>query len=209
MNPVVVGSTEDCNLARNWGVASMLKIKASDIVSDIRARLSDFELMVKYDLSSDELDTVLKRLANEGEIRLEELQERSPFFDDPANRRETRASPRAYLRVPLPVQELKDPSNQGVITDVSPTGFRARGISAEIGDEKDLIIRASGIESACAIELGATCRWSNKKGGDRWLWETGFKITRVTQEGLSTIQKVITLLNMGDRNLMRSKTRRS
>lgn len=195
------------NLTGDWG--AMVKIKARDIVSDIRARLSDFELMVKYDLSSDGLDTVLNRLANEGEIRLEELQERSAFFDDPANRRETRACPRAYLRVPLPVHESNNPSNRGVITDMSLIGFRVRGISAEIGDEKDLIIDASGIESGCTIELGATCRWSNKMGGDKWLWETGFKIARITPEGLSTIQKGMALLNMGDRNLMRSKTKRS
>ena len=186
----------------------MLKIKARDIVSDIRARLSDFELMLKYALSSDELDTILNRLVNEGEIRLEELQERSAFFDDPVNRRETRAFPRAYLRVPLPVHESDNPSNQGLITDLSQIGFRARGISAEIGDEKELIIDASGIESACAIELRGTCRWTNKKGGHKWLWETGFKIISVTPEALSTIQKVIGLLNMGDRNLMRTKTKR-
>jgi hypothetical protein len=191
------------------GVAWMPKIKARDIVSDIRDRRTDFELMVKYDLSSDELYTVLDRLANEGEIRLEELQERSAFFDDPANRRETRAFPRAYLRVPVPVRESDNPSNQGLITDLSQIGFRARGISAEIGDEKDLIIDASGLESACAIELRGTCRWTNKEGSHKWLWETGFKITGVTPEGLSTIQKVIGLLNMGDRNLMRTKTKRS
>jgi hypothetical protein len=187
----------------------MLKIKARDIVSDIRARVSDFELMVKYALSPDELDTVLNRLVDEREIRLEELLERSAFFDDPANRCETRAFPRAYLRVPLPVHESNNPSNQGVITDMSLTGFRARGISAEIGDAKDLVIDASGIESACTIELRGTCRWTNKKGGHKWLWESGYNITTVTREALSTIQKVIALLNMGDRNLMRAKTKRS
>jgi hypothetical protein len=186
----------------------MPKIKARDIVSDIRDRRLDFELMVKYDLSSDELDTVLNRLVNEGEIRLEELQERSAFFDDPANRRETRAFPRAYLRVPVPVHELNNPSNQGVITDLSRTGFRARRISAEIGNEKDLIIVASGIEGAGAIEVRARCIWTSKKDGNKWLWETGFKLTSITQEGLSKIQKVMTLLNMGDRNVMRSKTQR-
>lgn len=187
----------------------MVKIKARDIVSDIRARLSDFELMVKYGLSSGELDTVLNRLAEEGEIRLEELLERSAFFDDPANRRETRAVPRAYLMIPLPVHEPNNPSNRGVITDLSQIGFRARGILAEVGDAKDLVIDASGIESACAIELRGTCRWTNNKGSHKWLWETGFKITSVTPEGLSTIQRLIGLLNMGDRNLMRTKTKRS
>ncbi len=79
----------------------MRKIKAGKIVDDIRARVSDFELMSKYGLSLEQLEKVLRKLVEVGTIREDEIKERGPFFDNPDNLSTTRRLPRTYLRVPL------------------------------------------------------------------------------------------------------------
>ena len=114
----------------------MGKIKAKEIVADIRARLSDFEIMSKYGLSSKQLEKVLEKLVEAGTIREDEIKERSLFFDDPANRLQTRRFPRIYLRVPLEIEDLNNSSNKGLLVDLSEDGFRTRGIAAVVGEEK-------------------------------------------------------------------------
>ena len=71
----------------------MRKIKAKKIAADIRARMSDFELMSKYELSLEQVEEVLEKLVEAGTIREAEIKERSLFFDDPANRLKTRRFP--------------------------------------------------------------------------------------------------------------------
>ena len=118
----------------------MRKIKAKKIVADIRARVSDFELMSKYGLSLEQLEKVLGRLLEAGEIRGAEIEERGSFFDDPANRSKTRRFPRIYLRVPLEIEDLNDSANKGLLIDLSDDGFRTRGIAAVVGEEKVFLV---------------------------------------------------------------------
>ncbi len=61
----------------------------------------------------------LKELVQGKAIRSAELEERSAYFDDPVNRKLTRATHRAYLRLPVPVEDVNDSSNKGFITDLS------------------------------------------------------------------------------------------
>ena len=66
-------------------------------------------------------------------------EERGLFFDDPANRLQTRRFPRIYLRIPLEIEDLNNSSNRGLLTDLSDDGFRTRGIAAVVGEEKDFL----------------------------------------------------------------------
>ena len=102
----------------------MLTIKARKIAADVRARVSDFELMSKYDLSLEQLEKVLRKLVDAGTIREDEMNERGPFFDDPANRLKTRRFARTYLRIPLEIEDLNEPANKGLLIDLSKEGFR-------------------------------------------------------------------------------------
>jgi hypothetical protein len=177
------------------------KIKATEIVADIRARFTDFELMAKYGLSWDRLQQVLTQLVQAKVIRSAELEERSAYFDDPLNRKLTRASYRAYLRVPVPLQDRDDSENQGVITDLSETGFRTRGIEARVSDERVFSIRAGKVSDVETFELKATCRWF-----DQSEVEAGFAFSAVSDQNLGHIRRLIQTLGMGNRNLLRRKS---
>ncbi len=172
-------------------MSSKIKINTKEILSDIRARVSDFELMSKYRLSSGQLARLLERLREAGMLRREELQERGPFFDDPANRSQTRRLARTYLWRPLLIEDLEDPLNRGLVTDMSVMGFRTRGIRADIGDKKTVAIHSNEFKGGRVINLSAACRWFRKEGVDRNLWIAGFQIIHVLDDDLKLIQRII------------------
>jgi hypothetical protein len=172
-------------------MSSKIKINSKKIVSDIRARASDFELMSKYRLSQEQFDRLLVALVEAGRLRREELMERGAFFDDPANRSQTRRLARTYLWRPLVIEDLKDPSNKGLVSDLSVMGFRTRGIRADIGDKKTFAILSNEFKSGRAINLSAACRWFRKDGADRKLWVAGFQIIHVSDDDLKSIRKII------------------
>jgi hypothetical protein len=180
-------------------------IKASAIVSDIRSGVSDFELMAKYDLSLSQLEKVLQELVKGGAMRRAELDERGPFYDEPCNRLLTRSFSRAYLRIPLSIEDRDDPANGGLIIDLSEHGFRVRGIAIAEDEEKKFLIPAQEVGGVAQIELIATCIWVLQDGRERKLWEAGLKITRISAKGRSSIRRLIKVLSFGDCNIMRRK----
>ena len=182
----------------------MRKIKAKEIVADIRARVSDFEIMSKYGLSLEQLEKVLEALLEAGEIRGAEIKERGSFFDDPANRLQTRRFPRIYLRVPLEIEDLNDSSNKGLLTDLSDDGFRTRGIAAVVGEEKVFLVSLKEVRKR-TVRLRATCAWAKQDVDAKLLKEAGFKIVHISESDLLEIRRVARILGLRDRNLSRKR----
>lgn len=173
------------------------------MVADLRARLSDFELMAKYQLSLHQLQQVIEKLVNSGRIRGAEIKERASFFDEPANRLETRRFPREYLRIPLEIQDLANSSKRGFVIDLSRDGFRTRGMPAAVGEEKGFVMHWS--ESQNTIVLRAKCVWVQQALNQTSLLEAGFKIVQVSDGDLSEMRRLIGLLSLGDRNVPRKR----
>ncbi|AFM24234.1 PilZ domain-containing protein [Desulfomonile tiedjei] len=184
----------------------MRTLKAKHVVADFRARLTDFELMAKYDLSLEELEKVLAQLVKAGLLRPAELYERGLFYDEPQNRVLTRSSGRVYLRVPIPICLLDDPTRAGFLTDLSYKGFRTRMLNIQEGEEATFLVRADEVTQLKAFELTAICIWVNPGERRPQDFQAGFSITRIEPEEVQKIDSLMTLLSFGDRNLMRKKT---
>ncbi len=178
----------------------MRQIKAKEIVADIRARVSDFEIMSKYGLSLEQLEKVLEKLVVAGTIREDEIKERGLFFDDPANRLQTRRFPRIYLRVPLEIEDLNNSSNKGFLIDLSEDGFRTRGIAAVVGEEKGFLVSLKEVRKR-TVRLRATCVWAKQDVDAEVRQEAGFKIVHISESDLLEIRRVTGLLGFRDRNL--------
>jgi hypothetical protein len=182
----------------------MRKIKAKKIAADIRARMSDFELMAKYELSLEQVEKILGELVEAGTIREAEIKERSLFFDDPANRLQTRRFPRIYLRVPLDIEDLNNSSNKGLLTDFSDDGFRTRGIAAVVGEEKVFLVSLKEVRKR-AVRLLAKCAWAKQDVDAKVLREAGFKIVHISESDLLEIRRVAGLLGLRDPSLSRKR----
>lgn len=171
----------------------MAQIKAKNIVEDIRARVSDFELMSKYGLSLQQLQKVLVKLVEAGTLREDEIKERGSFFDNPANRSKTRRSPRTRLRVPLDIEDLNNSANKGILVDISDDGFRAKGLAALVGEEKAFLVSLKGVRKK-AVRLRATCLWIKRQVDAKGLPQAGFKIVHISEGDLLEIRRVADLL---------------
>lgn len=171
----------------------MAKIKAKIIVEDIRARVSDFELMSKYGLTLEQLEKVLERLVEAGTLRESEIKERGSYFDNPANRLKTRRSPRTQLRVPLDIEDLSNSVNKGLLVDLSDDGFRTKGLAAIVGEEKVFSVSLKGVRKR-AVRLRATCSWIKQDVDAGRLQEAGFKIVHISEGDLLEIRRVADLL---------------
>jgi hypothetical protein len=182
----------------------LLRLKAKKIVGDIRARMSDFELMSKYGLSLEQLENVLAKLVEAGRIREDEIKERGPFFDNPANRSKTRRFPRTYLRVPLEIEDVNDSANKGLLVDLSEDGFRTRGLAVRIGEEKVFLVDLKEVRKR-VVRLMATCIWVKQAVEAKVLQEAGFKIVRISESDLLEVGRVARVLSLGDRNLARKR----
>jgi hypothetical protein len=178
-------------------------IKAKEIVVDIRAGLSDSELMGKYGLSAAELRKVVESLTQAGRLRTVEVAQRdaSPLGD--GHKSGTRGLPRSYLRIPPEITDLQNQDNHGLVTDISVKGFRTRGMDCRVGDQKTFLIHCGGMTDTADIEVTATCQWRHAEATDKTLHEAGYRIDQVSERGLIDIQKLIRLLSIGDRNRRR------
>jgi uncharacterized protein (DUF433 family) len=76
------------------------KRRVKDVVKDIEAGVTDSYLMGKYDLSSGQLESLLRKIVNTGLVSQEQLDERLSLSDT--------AITKAFVEVQQSVQELDD-----------------------------------------------------------------------------------------------------
>lgn len=178
-------------------------IKAKTVVSDIRAGLSESQLMAKYVLSAAELRQVVASLQRAGHLRDREIEEWHASSEASSGKSGTRELPRAYLRIPPEISDGQDACNRGLVTDISVGGFRTRGLAASVGERKIFLIHACEIADTGDIRVHATCKWYKAESIDIHMQEAGFRIEAVSEAGAIEIRKLIQLLSIGDRNLRR------
>ena len=115
------------------------KIKAKELVNDIRAGIGDSQLMEKHRLSAKGLQGVFKKLVDARAIRPKELFNRAPSLDDTADVTSFRLIPRDFVDVPLPICDAENPQNMGTIVDVTENGLGIRGFKTKSGETKTLV----------------------------------------------------------------------
>jgi hypothetical protein len=176
------------------------RIKANEFVADFRAGAADLELLEKYNLSQEKLDSVLKKLVSAGALREPEVLERSKSPEEPTNGRRTRELPREYLPFWLGIQDVQNPGVKAVVRDITEKGFRVAGIRAKVNEIKHFLILADVFRSLKPILVEATCRWSDTRGKKKAYHTSGFEITEISREDLkelSDLVEFIELINSG------------
>jgi hypothetical protein len=99
------------------------KIKAKDIVNDIRKGLTDCQLMTTYGLSMKGLQGVFTKLVQAKAIMPQELFNRAPVLaDDSVTVESIRMGPREKIEVTIRVSDDADPKQIGMLRDISLAG---------------------------------------------------------------------------------------
>jgi hypothetical protein len=168
-----------CMSSRNGPV--MNKIRALQIVEDIRSGIEDGQLMSTYKLSRKGLQRVLKRLVNDSLISHEELYQKSDAYRSIADLLAARRSPRLYVPIALKVYR-NETGEKGFIRDISENGMRVAGVQAKAGEKVIFDIPMSDINGLNPLRFEALCRWTRLEGKNRKYPVGGFEITSISKE---------------------------
>lgn len=168
-------------------------IKARDVVNDIRARMTDADLMEKYDLSARGLESLFKKLLDAKAVKRSELYGRFPTKDDTVNLGNLRSAPRNYLAFALPLYDSTDQRNLGVVRDITEKGIQVAGIDTSVDETREFLIKADDFEDIEPFSFKAKCRWTNGTNGAAEP-TAGFEIVDIEDGALKQLREVIITL---------------
>lgn len=165
-----------------------------DFVNDLRAGLSDAELMEKYRLSRDGLKSLAVKLLELRDPVDLETAAGTLMYMDSSGTWHRRREPRYCCRVLIPVYD-ESYWEVGQLGDVTLHGLRVDGIDAEVGQVRALTIGAEQIRGISPIELEAKCKWSQPIGdtGDS---VAGFEILRLSSSARDELVKLIRAVSL-------------
>jgi hypothetical protein len=182
-------------------MAEKRQIKGADIVNDLRSGMADWELQVKYKLSSQALEQVFTKLVESGVIGHAELYESSPFYKEKTDAIKPRAACRADLPLYVPVRDTED-SKTGVLRDISEKGLRVAGIEVAVGQVKTFEVPVDLFVNAAPLLIRAECKWVDSKGKRKPYSVAGFEIVGLSKVHGKLLREFTNLLSfdckMGD-----------
>ena len=170
-------------------MAEKKKIKATDIIVDIREGLTDKELMTKYNLSSKGLQSALSKLIKLQVIDPDEIESRSQLYDDTVNIESMRRAVRVPAPFPIEIRDKKDLNTHGMVRDISDLGVGISGIEAKFNDQRSFVIMCNEVVDVDPIEFEAICRWA--KIGNEGKCTSGFEITHISDSAHTELKKLI------------------
>jgi len=172
-------------------------IKAKEVVPDIRAGMTDSELMAKYKLSIKGLQSMFRKLEESKVMRPAELYGRQMLEADSVDLDHLRRERRVYVSVRLSVFESGSAETKGVVTDISSKGVGVRGLRARVGEAKAMIIEPQPFFAIDPFGFQATCRWVKREGENRD-YVAGFEIVAVLEDHFAKLQQLIGKLRLPD-----------
>ena len=173
-------------------------IKAKDVVNDIREGLNDSQLMGKYGLSVKGLQGVFTKLVQAKIILPEELFDRAPVLaEDSVTIEYIRMDPRQKLEITIRVSDAADPRHVGILRDLSLVGIGIRGIEAQRGELRTLIVEAGHMLPVDNFSVDAVCRWVKRRRSEGTV-DAGFEITGISAEGKKQVKKLIKFMTLSE-----------
>ncbi len=174
-------------------VAAKRRIDTKELVADIRSNLTDVELMEKYKLSSRGLQRVFTKLVDSGEVMADDVSGRSISYDDSVTLKKVRGSLRALPILSIGIHERNDPQTMGSIRDLSELGVGVRGLVADVGEVKSLVVVPDEFLEIEPFSFEAKCCWVIKEAGGK-ICNAGFEITDIEEGSLIQLQELLQLM---------------
>lgn len=159
------------------------------IANDVKAKLPDWELMRKYQLTKEGVAFILDRLHREGLVTLEELESRNGGFSDVVFL-EMRAQSRYHPTFPAAILVLTSPSMIGKMVNISESGIQIQGVSCQQGETKKIVVLGDDFGEISPFEFEAECCWS-KNLGPQEEDTVGFRIIHISEENQRALQQFI------------------
>lgn len=180
-----------------WIPSPRRRVKAKDIVSDLRAGMPDSKLTEKYKLSSKALQSLFEKLIEADAISRREVENRSASYDETVAIESLRAIPRNYLAFPIPVYRVDDLGAKGHIHDITELGAQIWGLDVAVDDLVAFLVQADEFADIYPFVFEARCIWV-KTEGERGDPMAGFEIIDISRGSLAELRKLIQSLTFSD-----------
>ncbi|MGB6065531.1 MAG: PilZ domain-containing protein [Desulfomonilaceae bacterium] len=176
-------------------MAEKRKIDGRQLIEDLRSGMADWELQVKYKLSSQALQTIFKKLVERKAINHAELYESSPFYRERTDNIKPREHCRADIPLYVPVRDLED-SKTGLLRDISQKGLRVAGIDVTVGQIKKFQIPIDMFRGTASLAVTAQCKWVETKGKIKQYVVAGFEIIGLSDTDTMVLRDWAKLLSL-------------
>lgn len=163
------------------------KIRARDVIDDIRSGMNAKDLMNKYRFSPKALRLVFRRLLDSNFVSQAELDCSTSLYQN-NDEKSIRKIQRKRIKFPLRIYEGDNPFKPGRVMDISEKGLCISGIDSMIGDVKSFIIRTGEFAVGSNLVFEAKCRWVSR---DQGKIIAGFEITNISRMYSKELDKII------------------
>lgn len=171
-------------------------IKAKEIVADLRSGMSNDQIMAKYSISSNALQIIFRKLLHANAVAEADLAGRLPGPETKVDFTKRRSVQRNYVFVRLPIYDMDNLINEGLVVDITETGLQISGMPSEKGETKGLLIQADYFADVYPFSFEAECQWVSEDEDGHVA--AGFKITSISDGGLEELRKLIRMLALSD-----------
>ncbi len=177
-------------------------LPAKKIIADIRAGLSDNELMSQYQLSKQGLKSAFSKL-----LKMRLLKE-ADFYNRPAQNppplrqpslaedtvivADDRESWRLIPKIPIPIYG-NNPAIKGEILNLSERGLGIHGISGVVGQKRNFVVMPQEYLPIEPITFEAICVWKSKD--DVQGATVGFQITAISEEAIVQLRNLLDFID--------------
>jgi hypothetical protein len=161
------------------------------LVSDLESRLTDLEIMEKYQISAVELRRSLFALIRKGAVRSRKVYWRPIIYDYDVEYEVRRSTPRYPLMKLLRVSSVDYPQPvPGLLIDINEKGGCVVGLGVRKEERITLAIDPGDLLDADEIRLEALFRWV-EKGDDPDTLAAGFEILAISDGDFALLKELI------------------
>lgn len=165
------------------------RISARAVVTDLRAGITDHDLMEKYSLSSKGLQSLFRKLVAANWVEPSELKNRVPSLEDSVDLSPGRLA-RCYPLARVPIYDLDDLGVTYYASDLHERGVKVERMKAEVGETKDFLLNAAEFSDAHPFRFSAVCRWSKPATGSQPCF-SGFEITQISEDDTQQLRSFL------------------
>ena len=166
------------------------QIPARPVVADIRAGMTNAQLMKRYRISSSMLEKIFKKLQDANMITARDLDGRVLSPQQGLVHYAVRKESRCYTIMRLPITDLDNLDADCYVKELTEKGLQIVNLSTNVGEKKNFLIPASEFVDVQPFSFEAECRWTRAQT-DTERQAAGFEITRISDEGLQQLREFL------------------
>jgi hypothetical protein len=169
------------------------KIKASELVKDLRDGMTNHDVMDKYGLLSEQLTEVFSKLIDAKVMSQAELSFRFPSSRRTIASVQIRQSSRHYPPEMFRIYDLDDLARELGVHDVSEKGLHVVGMNTSISATVSFLVQAMEFDDIDPFTFDAQCRWTRleRMATEDPIYHAGFEITEIDQHAQEQLSKIM------------------